>query len=494
MPRAALAFLLLFCFALPALADDETPPSAPAEDAPEEEALDVVTLEGGNQVEGKIESETEDKITVRIRSEGGGASRVTLPRSRVRKIEYGASNPRGSGMRVEGVGPTPVREDWFLLQTEGRTVGIRHLAMWGSGDANESGWRIEETLEYFMQNPYVPAVMIRRVEETDLRFVLRRTLFREEGREAIAEGGPEAYLRTMTGRVEDGLWKGRMADGRTHKTNEVLLPSETRGPLGHREFILRRKREIGLDEVLVFDGKSGELVATRTGFVGLQQRPRTQPGMPAAPPRDELHWEARGTRHISWYGQGTKVVQETVAEGVVAIPVSKAAATAAQENATRRAKDPQEKRIKLPEGGISFELPDPSWVWQPQTATPSHTSWRKLGRLEAPIHTADVRIELHPEEALNTPGLETAAAWLKERLSSVCKDLRLAQKPQALSGVKGAWRVGYTGTLKGESIYTLAVVVDRGERRTLVLVACPKASWEQARPALERFIASVNLL
>ncbi len=489
MRCAPIYLVLLALLSIPAFADDEAKPK----DEPKEEApLDLVTLKGGNQVQGKILAENDASITIEIRSSSGGMTKVKLPRSRVRKVEYGAAQP--AGMRVEGVGPTPVREDWFLLQSEGRTMGVRHLAMWGSGDANEKGWRIEETLDYFKQSAYVPALNIRRVEETDLRFVLRRTLFREAGSESRAPGVSKAFVRTVTGKVEDGLWKGRIATGRTHKSNEVLLPSDTRGPLGHREFLLRARRKIGVDAVHLLDGRTGDLVATRTGFVSLQQRPRTAPGTPPGKPRDELHWEARGTRLISWFGQGTKVVEETVAEGVRALPVSKAAALAALENANRRAKDPTQKRIKIPEGGIAFELPDPSWVWTPQTAAPVHTSWRKLGRLEAPVYTADVRVELHPDEARNSPGMATGAAWLKQRLASVCTDLRLAQKPQSLEGVAGGWRVGYTGTLKGESIYTLAIVVDRGETRTLLLVACPKASWEQARSTLERFIASVNLL
>ncbi len=455
-------------------------------------AEDTVTLEGGNVVQGKIESVSETSVTILIKADNGGTSRVTLPRTRVRKIEY--DKTREGGESTQPVGPSPVREDWFLLRSDGRIVGTRRLALWGSGDKTESGWRLEEELEYFAQGPHVPSLSVRRVEETDLRFVLRRSLYREDSRQALAPGGPEAYMRSVTGRVEGGMWKGRTSDGRVHNKLEVLLPSETRGPLGHREHILRKTREVGLDETHVLDGRVGELVAVRVGFVGLQQRARTAPGTTPADPRDELHWESRGTRLISWFGQATRVVKETIAEGVSAMPVTRAQAEAAQQNATKRAKDPKKRRVQIAEAGIEFSLPDPSWTWQPEKAAPMERSWRKLGVVDAPLYTATVRAELHDDAGRTAAGMAAGAAWLKERLLGVCKDLRLAQKAQPPEGVAGGWRVGYTGTLRGQAIYTLAVAVDRGASRTLLLIACPKAAWEEARPALERFIASVNLL
>lgn len=455
--------------------------------------VDVVTLEGGNVVEGKVQSVSETSVTILIPAANGGSTKVTLPRTRVRSIEYGKT--RSGDSDAQPVGPSPVREDWFLLRSpEGRIVGTRRLALWGSGDKKESGWRLEEELEYFSQGPHVPSLSVRRVEETDLRFVLRRSLYREDSRQAAAPGGAEAYMRTVTGRVEGGMWKGRTANGRIQSTLEVLLPSDTRGPLGYREHALRKKRAVGIEEVLVLDGRAGELVSLRVGFVGLQQRPRTAPGTRPAEPRDELHWESRGTRLISWFGPSTRVISETIAEGVSALPVTRAQVEAAQKNATSRSRDPNERTVQIAEAGIEFSLPDPSWTWAPKKSLRTDRGWRVLGVVDAPLYTATVRAELHDDAARTAPGMATGVAWLKERLKTVCKDLRLAQKAQPLEGVTGGWRVGFTGTLRGDQIHTLAVVVDRGASRTILLIACPKTSWEEARPALERFIGSVNLL
>ena len=57
------------------------------------------------------------------------------------------------------------------------------------------------------------------------------------------------------------------------------------------------------------------------------------------------------------------------------------------------------------------------------------------------------------------------------------------------------WRLGVYGTLRGDTkVRTVAVVIDRGDARVVLLVACPDASWESGRPAIERFISSIELL
>ena len=59
---------------------------------------------------------------------------------------------------------------------------------------------------------------------------------------------------------------------------------------------------------------------------------------------------------------------------------------------------------------------------------------------------------------------------------------------------EGAWRVEYTGTLKSERVRTVAVVLDRGQGRILVLAACPEVSWPQAAHAINRLVDSLERL
>ena len=63
-----------------------------------------------------------------------------------------------------------------------------------------------------------------------------------------------------------------------------------------------------------------------------------------------------------------------------------------------------------------------------------------------------------------------------------------------IDGLPKAWRLELSGTLKKESVRTIAVVVDREAGRVVLLLAGPAGAWGQVRPALERVLASLRPL
>ena len=76
-----------------------------------------------------------------------------------------------------------------------------------------------------------------------------------------------------------------------------------------------------------------------------------------------------------------------------------------------------------------------------------------------------------------------AEARLIDRLRRICPDLHIVRdrRPLGGTGVPGsAWRLDFEGTLRGERVRTVAVVVDRGDGRVLFLAACPTVSWGEA--------------
>jgi hypothetical protein len=50
------------------------------------------------------------------------------------------------------------------------------------------------------------------------------------------------------------------------------------------------------------------------------------------------------------------------------------------------------------------------------------------------------------------------------------------------------------GTLKGERVRTVAVVVRRGGGRALLLVACPESAWAKVSPSVERMLDSIEVM
>ena len=63
-----------------------------------------------------------------------------------------------------------------------------------------------------------------------------------------------------------------------------------------------------------------------------------------------------------------------------------------------------------------------------------------------------------------------------------------------LTGLRGAWQLGLQGTLRKESVRSVAVVVDRPGGRVVLLLAGPAGAWEQVRPAIARLVRSIRLL
>ena len=76
--------------------------------------------------------------------------------------------------------------------------------------------------------------------------------------------------------------------------------------------------------------------------------------------------------------------------------------------------------------------------------------------------------------------------WLCQNnvMRSVSGDVKVVEERRELTGLDGAWQVGLVGTLRKESVRTVAVVVDRPGGRVVLLLAGPAGAWEQVRPAV----------
>lgn len=476
--------------------------------------LDVVVLAGGSEVQGVVEQDDATGVVVRRRSSSGGVTRVTLTRKQIREIRYGAGEPipvapgtaapgiaEGSPDGGTSVAPPPaespkqkqqLRSEWFLLRSGGRLVGTRHLSVTVTRGGRQAGWRFVDERRFLAQGKHVPASRITHTEVTDLELRLRRTIFEER-----VEGATSRDFNVMTtGVVKDGVWTGRTVEGgRNPEPVELAVGDAPMGPLAFRETLLQQQpRKVGIYEQRVLDLAKSRLRDIRAGFVALGAGALARGGGSTTMPNakgDEFHWVDGEQRLITWYDGGGNVKREALSDSVEAIPATKAQAEAAFASGGEDA----QAVIKLPEVGLSFRLPDPGWVWKPKVASVDPGSGRDLGWLREAGSKTSGLLEWHPEGAQKREGPAAARDWLLARMRRACRDLQLLSDLRPLDGFEDGWRLEVTGTLKGDTpVRSVAVLIDRGAGRFVMLLACPEVAWLEQREAVEAILDSLTLL
>jgi hypothetical protein len=355
-----------------------------------------------------------------------------------------------------------------------------------------SGWRPEERVTWFGRGANVPSTRLDRIEVVDLAFQPIALEFHEVSEGSPEPGGPAAYERHVVGKVVDGSFTARVAIGAEVREVSVHLPTRTRGRLATREDLVRR-RTAGIEPVAFLDAATQAVVTARAGFTVLDQ-PDGQGGR-----YDEFVWEEEGRRLVT-RNDANGPVSEDVAEGIVALPVSEAQAKAAvaeaagAPNAGTTGTGEKPVETTFAEAGVALTAPSAAWKLDRAVVSTTDAGPRLLAKMANPVHMADVRVEWDPDGVLAAPRPDEAEARVLQRLRSVCPDLEVLEARAPLAGVPGAWRLGLVGTLRGERIRTIAVVVDRPPARVLVLLACPDVAWGSARPSLELVVASLRTL
>ena len=444
--------------------------------------LDRLLHTNGKVFEGRIVSQDERGVTLEYVSESGGRGRLFFPHRLVAGIERGTVDELPSS-------PADVRDAWFLLRSGGRVVGTRHLRLRHVKNGDQPGWRLEEDLIHFARGPHVPTTRIHRMETVDLAFHPLKLHYREVGEASIDPLGPRRYERILTGPVSNGIWTAlvQTADANEQKAYEV--PAGLRGRLGVREHLLR-SRQTGLEDVVFFDAGRPGPVTVRAGYAGLGLRDGS------GQPYDEFVWEEDGQRLLSTF-RDAEVVSETIAEGVLAVPVTRAQAEAAAVESERRARADEVDLVRLPDVGVTFRLPGDTWELLEVERSPVARGWRLVAATESRYHVADVRVEWNPTGAEMAPTPDEAQERLLTRLKRVCPDLRVIGERRPLTGSgapASAWRLVVEGTLRGERVRTVAVVIDRGDGRVLFLAASPSVAWDAAQPSFERLFASIRVM
>ena len=203
--RLALCSLLLLVLIAPPLGapaayGDDSAGGQAAEGETKAAQEDVVVLKSGDVWSGHVIQEDENVVVLETTSRSGGLGRITFKRAEVKAIRRGS----GSEARVRG-GPRLIRDEWFLLRSDGRIIGTRHLELWSDRMRAGPGFRIEETIRIFSQGAHLPATMTKRTELVDLRFYPRLIAFREVGEASSTPDGPARYERNIAGYIVESL-------------------------------------------------------------------------------------------------------------------------------------------------------------------------------------------------------------------------------------------------------------------------------------------------
>lgn len=470
----ALLLLILGLTSLPeAHADDDACPPV---------TLDRILHVNGKVFEGHIVSQDDRGVTLEFVSPSGGSGRLFFPYKLIQSVERGT---------VEALPDTPssVRNAWYLLRSESRVVGTRHLRLRRVRTGDVPGWRLEEHIIHFARGPHVPTTRIHRMETVDDAFRPLKLHYREVGEASMDPTGPRRYERILTGPVSGGIWTALVQTMASNEQQAFEVPAGLRGRLGVREHLLR-SRETGLADVVFFDAGRPGPVSVRAGYAGLGLRDGN------SLPYDEFVWEEGDQRLLSRF-RDAEVVTEAIAEGVTAVPVTRAQAEAAAQASERKARADEADLVRLADVGVSFRLPGETWKLLEVERSPVARGWRRVAATESRFHVADVRVEWDPTGAQMTPTAEEAETRLLARLKRVCPDLRVVRERRPLSGTgapSAAWRMTVEGTLNGERVRTTAVVIDRGAGRVLFLAAAPNVAWEEANVSFERLFSSIRVM
>ena len=470
-------------------------------------ADDVVVLENDVRLAGRILSE-DSKGVVLEQSSGGGKTTLTIPRTRIRSIERDPAArsvpaPSKEGSPAGAASVTPVRDEWALLASDGKIVGTRHLTIGPtsavgqrstvgqSGDQASKGIRFEERVVLFGR-PHVPGVSIHRIEETDERLLPVSFHYTETGEAGDVPAHAPAYETIRSGDVKGSAWTFAEREGKKARDGRLSLPAAARGPLAARETLARMEpRRTGLDDVYVVDVSRAEVRTVRLGFTSLDRGDGDA--------RADVMRLEDGDRALEsrWApGQPPRCLSDEIAPGLNAVPASAAQAEAAAAEARAPAATPAPRReFPLPEVGVSVTLPGASWAGASLPSKPLDAGSRVVAKIQSALLAADVRVEWDPRGALAgsaTP--EDAEARLFERLSALCKDLRVVTPRAPVSGTPNAWTMTLEGTVRGERLKTLVLVADRAPARVTVLASSPAAAWGDAHVALESILASFRWL
>jgi len=180
---------------------------------------DKIKLKNGSVLEGRILTETENTLTVRI-----GPGQVVELEKRV--VANYARVSRGRASESESAsGALRARNEWFRLKSvEGKIIGTLHMIV-RRGDAN--GYHVEEQWSFVDSGS---RTLVSRIETVDSE-LRPKTCFYREAELPSNENGRVRKERLLRGEVNGNRLELSIFDGKTKEKREVVFQPGNLFPL-----------------------------------------------------------------------------------------------------------------------------------------------------------------------------------------------------------------------------------------------------------------------
>ncbi|MCG3135683.1 MAG: hypothetical protein HMLKMBBP_03415 [Planctomycetes bacterium] len=445
-------------------------------------AEDVLVLENGREIRGRIVSETDAAVKIDI---GGGT--MTFKRAQIAEVKReNAGLPEAAGAPVApDADLTTVREEHAILYREGERAGVRVVRCRKEPD----GYLFEEERVWFDAKG-AAAREVRSSERCDLHF--RPLSF--QSRETETKDGKPVH-RTLSGEFRSGrLFLLQAVDGDRLKWDEAV-PPDPRLPLGARELFLRESTALaGVLDAQVFDpstrkwtavsyregGMKKARVGDKVGDVRVVARKRGSVG--------ETEWV--GGDLVAWNSEVEGAAVRAIAapaDAVARLRTGDAERVTGQDSAAKT-------RYADRERGFSIGKPDPSWTFEKPAARAAAGLASPGGgallvvRNEPVFATVDVMLD---PSARADVTVERAAESLQRACRAVAEDFRVDRDGWIERAGRRVYWMEATATTKGEKTRTLARVTIAPDLKVYrLLAACPESAFAALRPDFEKILDS----
>lgn len=435
-------------------------------------AEDVVVLQNGREIRGRIVEERPDAVKLDI---GGG--KMTFRRAQIAEVRRERAVPEAAAPG-EAPAPDPAlrREEHSLLYVDGERVGTRAFRAAKLPD----GYLFEEELR-FLDPKGVPRLELRTIERADLD--LRPLTFQVRETDGVSEH------RSVTGEMVAGRLRIVFAKDGDKEKKDVVAPEGTRFPFAAREHFLRESRSLsGAHEYDVWDTRENVLrkIAYREGGV----RPLRTEGQSL---QARLVVRRRGSLvEREWLAPDLSApLTEMNGSQMLAIATTRQAVERLRGGDTDRvtgADSAARTRYVDRERGWRIEKPDPTWTFEKPPV--SGTGALLVVRNDLLFATVDVMTDPDARKG-TTP--EQAAEALRRLCSTVAPDLQLLREGWIERDELRTYWMEVAATTKGERTKTLARVVVKDGVVFRLLAACPERAFDTLRPDLERVLDSFVL-
>jgi hypothetical protein len=446
---------------------------------------DEVEFRNGRVLEGTVVSETEATVTLRI--EGG---QVTFDRglvASIRRAEKPAPGKPAAAAPVPGftakpaepVGVTPAADDWLLLWSPERRAGWRRC----EARVGEDGRCLFEEQSTWLGRDGKPEGTERYVEECGANFAPSAFLL-------ISEIPGKTFTRT--GRVAGGRLTVETWEKGEKSERVFEVPAGLRFPLAARTLVLRESARDGAAwKGTAFDPRAAEMAST--GWRVLRREKAPFEG--ATVETVILSRESGGrTLEERVAADGRLLAADLDGAGLAAVGSTKARVEALRDGAAleEATEAEQQGRTSLvsPEDGFRIRKPGVSWSLVP----PASRDARERAAVRDVTGAVTVVVASDPQPAGPEPEPKDLLPALEERLKATATEyVQVEAGPSTLGGCP-AWRVVADAVVKGDKVRIQAVTLARAGRAWTVVATAPRATWDEARPYLQRILDGIEWL